>query len=88
MQVEIITLYSCITIFALGLFIVAILSYREYKNTKLLFVAATFLVLLIKGLILSLGLYYLLFRQISSSEYIAAFDLVILVLLFLATLKR
>ena len=88
MEIVSIIIDACITIFALGLFIVSIMSYKKYKNTKLIFVGLIFLVFLLKGAILSLSLFYEQFVPIVNNVYIGLFDLVILVLLFIATLKR
>ena len=88
MDVESIIIDACITIFALGLLIVSLLSYQKYKNGKLLFVSLVFVIFLIKGLILSLSLFYNQFADITSNPYIGLLDLMMLVLLFMATLKR
>ena len=86
MAIESIIINARITIFSLGLLIVSILSYRKYKNVKLIFVSIVFLVFLIKGILLSLGLFY---EEIAiSSPYNELFDLIIIILLFMATLKR
>ncbi len=77
-----------ITIFALGLFIVSLMSYKKYKNGKLLFISIVFLIFLIKGILLSLSLFYSQFAENLSSSYYGLFDLIILFLLFIATLKR
>jgi len=88
MEIVSIIIDACITIFALGLFIVSLLSYKKYKNTKLIFVSLIFLVFLIKGISFSLSLFYEQFVSILDNPYIGLFDLVVLVLLFIATLKR
>jgi len=88
MEIESIIIDACITIFALGLLIVSLLSYRKYKNMKLLFVSLVFFVFLVKGIILSFSLFNEQLLGITSNPYIGLFDLVILVLLFIATLKR
>ena len=88
MLVEEIVLSACITIFALGLLVVSLLSFKKYKNLKLLFVSIVFLVFLIKGLLLSLSLFYGQFDIVHNSPYSELFDLIILVVLFAATLKR
>ena len=79
---------ACITIFSLGLLIVSLFSYRKYKNTKLLFVSLIFLVFFVKGILLSVGLFYKQISDIILNPYTELFDLVILVMLFMATLKR
>ena len=88
MEIVSIIIDACITIFALGLFIVSALSYRKYKNKKLIFVSLIFLVFLIKGIMLSLSLFNLQMVSINNNPYIGLFDFLILVLLFIATLKR
>ena len=88
MEIESIIIDAGITIFALGLFIVSLLSYRKYKKGKLLFVSLVFLIFLVKGILLSLSLFYIQFADIISNPYVGLFDLIILVLLFIATLKR
>jgi len=91
MQFEGIVISAGITIFSLGLFLVSFVSYRKYKNPKLLFINFVFIVLLIKGILFSVSLFFPEFSFINSflySIYGGLFDLAILVLLFIATLKR
>ena len=88
MQIESVVLGACITIFSLGMLIVSLLSYRKYKNIKLIFVSSAFLIFFIKGIILSLSLFYEEMAVINSSTYTGILDLIILILLFMATLKR
>jgi hypothetical protein len=89
MEIGSIIINACITIFSLGLLIVSLLSYWKYKNVKLVFVSLVFLVLFIKGILLSIGIFYNdEISQIFTSPYIGMFDLIILILLFIATLKR
>ena len=88
MEIESIIINACITVFACGLLIVSLASYKKFKNTKLIFVSLVFFILLIKGILLSINLLYTEIPLISSSPYIGVFDLAILILLFIATLKR
>jgi hypothetical protein len=88
MELQSIVIDACVTIFALGLLIVSLLSYRKHKNAKLIFVSLIFLVFLIKGILLSLSLFNEQISTILSNSYVGLFDLVILILLFIATLKR
>lgn len=88
MELESIIMDACVTIFSLGLLIVSLLSYRRYKNAKLIFVSLIFLVFFIKGILLSLSLFNEQMTSMLSNPYVGLFDLVILVLLFIATLKR
>ena len=77
-----------ITIFSTGLFIVSITSYRKYKNVILLVVSIVFIVFLIKGILLSIALFYEDFELLTTYLSYGLFDLIILSLLFVATLKR
>ena len=88
MEIESIIINACITIFSLGLLIVSLLSYRKYKNAKLLFVSIVFFVFFVKGIVFSLSLFTVQLGDIASNPYIGLFDFAILVLLFMATLKR
>jgi len=88
MEIESIFIHACITIFSLGLFIVSLVSYRKYNNKKLLFVSLVFLIFILKGIMLSLSLFNAEFAEIMSNRITGLFDLAILVLLFIAMLKR
>jgi hypothetical protein len=88
MQPESIIISACITIFALGLFIVSLLSYRKHKNPKLIFVSLVFFVFLVRGILFSLSMFNQQIADILSMPYSWLVDLIILVLLFMATLKR
>ncbi len=85
---EDIIIFSCLTIFSLVLFCVSILSYWRYKKIKLLFISMVFLVFLIRSVVLSLSLFYDIFASFSSSNYIWILDLIILVILYLTSMKR
>jgi hypothetical protein len=88
MELGSIILSACITIFALGMFIVSLLSYREYGNKKLLFVSGAFFIFFIKGVLGSLGLFSSDFAMFNSDVPLKLFDLLVLISLFGATLKR
>jgi len=88
MEIQSIIIDACITMFALGLFVVSMMSYKKYNNKKLLFVSLVFAIFLVKGIMLSLSLFNAEFAGFLSNPVIGIFDLVILVLLFMATLKR
>ena len=79
---------AAITIVACILGIVSLHSYKTYRNTKLLFVLSVFAFFIVKGVLLSLSLFYHQFTEISSSYYFLMIDLIILTLLYLAALKR
>jgi len=88
MEIYDIIISAFITIFSVGLLAVSLASYKKYKNVKLLFVSLVFLVLLIKGILLSLSLFTEELVVFTSIPYAGMFDLIILILLFIATLKR
>lgn len=91
MEIETIAINASITIFSLGLLIISLISYKKYKNQKLIFITLILIVLLVKGILLSITLFnqeISSINQILYGPYIGFFDLIILILLFLATLKR
>ena len=80
-------IYGFITIFSLGLFVVSFLSYRKTQNKKLLFVTGVFLLFLIKSVLLSSSLFLSQLQSVTTQPFLAIFDLFMLLLLFIATLK-
>ena len=88
MEIHEIIISAFVTIFSAGLLIVSLASYKKYKNLKLLFVSVVFLIFFIKGVLLSFSLYSIEFPFISSFLSNGLFDLLVLILLFMATLKR
>ena len=88
MEIGSIILSACVTIFSLGLLIVSLVSYKKYKNPKLLFVCIVFIVFFVKGVLLSINVFYEDLVVLTSVISIGIFDLLILILLFIATLKR
>ncbi len=88
MEIQDIIISAFVTIFSVGLLAVSLASYKKYKNLKLLFVSLVFLIFLIKGILLSIGLFYDEILIVHSMPYSGLFDLIILLLLFIATLKR
>ena len=85
---ESIIIYGFITVFSIGLFSISILSYYKSKNKKLLFVSSVFLLFFIKGVVLSFSLFFSDLNNIITIPIIALFDLIVLFLLFIATLKN
>ena len=83
-----IILSGFITVFSLGLLAIAVRSYIKFKNVKLLFIGLIFLIFLIKGLILSINIFYPGYLLFDSIFYVEFFDIVILILIFISTLKR
>lgn len=78
-----------ITVFAFAMLVISLRAFRRSKHRKILFVSGAFGIFFIKGIILTLGLFYE--DKISSSSLwllASLFDLGVLILLFVATLKR
>jgi len=88
MQTIEVIISAFVTIFSLGLLCVSIKSYRKHNNIKLLIIGFVFLVFLIKALLVSIGLFYPDFTVIRFDLYSGLIDFIILLLLFIATLKR
>ena len=78
---------ASITVLSLGLFILSMLGYLKRKNTKMIFVSLVFLVFLVKGILLSLGVFSSEIIVLNSSFNPWIFDLVVLVLLYVTSLK-
>ena len=79
---------SCITVFALSLLMITFFSYRKYKNSKLIFVCFVFLIFFIQGLFLSLSLFIENLDFANSNIFMGILDIIVLVLLFVAVIKR
>jgi hypothetical protein len=91
MEIEEIIIAASITIFSLGLLIVSFLSYKKYRKLRLLFISIVFTVFLIKGILSTLlifGVEVPLVPSLLHGTYSGLFDVIILILLFVATLKR
>jgi hypothetical protein len=88
MEIESIILTACITVFSLGMFLVSALSYRKFRNKKLIFVSVAFFVFFLKGVIQSIGLFSAALEFLNTDVNMKVFDLIILLFLFIATLKR
>lgn len=88
-------LIAWITVFALTLLVIGVVSYRRTANRKILYITVGFALFFIKGVILSVGLYT---GVLSSSNIPTSFvihldillvlDLLILSFLYLAIFKR
>ena len=79
---------AAISINALILVITATLSYKKYKNVKLLYIFVAFLFFLIRGILFSIGLFYEPFQFFTTTYYLLIFDIIILNTLYLSALKR
>jgi hypothetical protein len=88
MEIGYIFISAGITILSLGIVILSLMSYKDQRNTKLLFITIAFLVFLIKGVVMSLSLFFTELSSVTTSIYFAGFDVVILFIFFVSTLKR
>lgn len=75
-------------IFSFGLFIVSLYSYKNSKNKKIFFVSIILFVFFIKFILLSTSIFYPKLENILSIGVLSVFDLIMLVLLFLAILIK
>ena len=85
---ETMIIYGFLFVFSIGLLSISILSYTKTKNVKLFFVSGIFLMLTMKAVLLSTSLFVTLPSFIISIPFLSIFDFLIIILLFIATLKR
>lgn len=91
MNIEEVIISASVTILSIGLLAVSLASYRKYLNPKLAFISGVFFVFLIKGILYTLAVFqpdFIVIREFIFSIYNGVFDAVMLVLLFIATIKR
>lgn len=86
-EIESLFINACITIFSLAILILSFVSYKKYKNIKLVFITTAFFIFFMKGIIISLGLFFIEFSILTKSTYFGLFDVLILVFVFVSTLK-
>ncbi|MEM0467562.1 MAG: hypothetical protein QXL17_04380 [Candidatus Thermoplasmatota archaeon] len=80
---------ACITTFSIGLLALSVVCFRKYRNEKLLFISGVFFIFLIKGIIVTFRYFNILIFSIIEPYFDnGLLDLCVLLLLFLATLKR
>lgn len=78
---------ASITVLSLGLFVLSMLGYYRRRNPKMIFVSLVFLIFFIKGIMLSLGIFSSEIIILNTSINPWIFDLLILVLLYITSLK-
>jgi len=88
MLIQDILINSFVTMFSLSLLIISLISYHKHKKPKLALLIFVFIIFSIKSILFSLSLFYTDFSVLTSDSYFRLFDLVILLLLFMAALKR
>jgi hypothetical protein len=88
MTIEGVILFASITIFSLVLLIISLLSYWKYGKLRRLFISIILFMFFTRSVLLSLGLFYQQVEAFTSSIYIWVFDLAILAVLYVASLKK
>ncbi|MFH1101991.1 MAG: hypothetical protein V1726_08175 [Methanobacteriota archaeon] len=88
MDVGYIIMGAAISINALVLLLTSFQSYRKYHNVKLVFIILVFLFFFIRGVFLSLSVFYEPFAPVATSYYPWVIDMLILNLLYVAALKK
>ena len=78
-------LVAIVTVLAACLFFISIIAYRRERSWRLLFAGIVFAIFLIKGIILSISVFFPDFNGTSDSPaFHLAFDIIILLFLFFA----
>jgi len=88
MTIEGVILFASITIFSLVLLIISLLSYWKYGKLRRLFISIILFMFFTRSVLLSLGLFYPQVETFTSSIYIWVFDLAILAVLYVTSLKK
>ena len=91
MEINGLFISASITMFSLGLLALTLIAFKKMKNTKLLFISLVFCVFLTKGILFSLSVFYQQLQVLDTilyTIYSGLFDVLILILLFIATFKR
>ncbi len=83
-----VVLFGFLSVFSLGLLAVSLLSLKKSLNKKLFFVCLVFVVFFVKAVLLTLSLFVSDIADFISIPLLSGFDVLILVLLFIATLRR
>jgi hypothetical protein len=79
---------ACIIVISFSLLVLSLFAYKKNKNLKMLLISFVFLVFFIKILIYNLSFYFTDINLFDSHVNIWFFDLVILLLLYVASMKR
>ena len=88
MELPELCIISCIIVISFGLLLLSLLAYRTNKSLKMLFISFVFLVFFTKVLLYNISLYITDINLFDSMINIWLFDLIILVLLYVASMKR
>ena len=76
------------TVFSVTLFIISLISYARTRNRRIILVGTAFLLFSVKGMALSIGLYWPAIMKVTTDLPSLLFDVFILLILYFATLKE
>lgn len=79
---------SCITVISFTLLVLSLLAYKKSKSIKMLFISFVFLVFFAKIILYNVSLYVTEINIFDSITNIWIFDLIVLLLLYIASMKR
>jgi hypothetical protein len=79
---------SCIIVISFGLLTLSLLVYRKTRNNKMLVISMVFLIFFIKVLLYNISLYFSDIDFYESMTVVWIFDLIVLLLLYIASIKR
>ena len=84
-----IILSASVTTLASGLLIISLLSFRKFRNNKLLLISLVFVLFLIRGVLMSIGVFWEeFFALYITTFHLGILDVLMLLVLFIATLKK
>jgi hypothetical protein len=76
------------TVFSVTLFIISLISYVRTRSGRIVLVSLAFLMFSVKGAVLSIGLYRPDLLRVSSDLPSLLFDVLILLILYFATVRE
>jgi len=79
---------SFIIVISFSLFVLSILSFKKSRSIKMLLISIVFLVFFIKVIIYNVSLYFSNINIFDSITNMWIFDLAVLLLLYIASMKR
>ncbi|MEE9223237.1 MAG: hypothetical protein V3U51_00590 [Thermoplasmata archaeon] len=80
-------LVGVLVVLSFALFVTSVISYRRSGERRMALVAVAFLLILLKGILWTFGLFYSEIDIPTTFTLLAVFDVAVLVTFFVATLK-
>jgi hypothetical protein len=77
-----------ITVFSVTLLLISLISYGRTRNRRILLVGLAFLMFSVKGVALTIGLYWPSVWNVTTDLPALLFDVLILLILYFATLRE